>query len=1015
MNGAVSWKVFAYKFDNREQAAFEELAYQIFCKKFHLREGLSRFYNQHYIETNPARISDSRIIGFQAKYFENKVINGHQIRVLKNVIENSARKYPEMTELFFFLNSEFSESTKEDETRTKEQLDLEACAERHGLEVHWFMPGNFEITLQQEEYRGIWEHYFHTGNSGNTAVSDYSRYIKDLYCSEKSNCIYGNESLQDAYIPPHVRTGSKARMPLKEYLEDFVRGQERVAVIYGEPGHGKTSMCIKSAYDFYSEQWLQDSLSNIFLFSLNPSGTKAIDYVHRTFSFEKLLSFGNDRANESNIIKPEECGHALIFLDAFDELIENIRSSTNGYFDNMEEFIDGYVNDFASEHDAHVVITSRKLCIQSEFHESGGNEVSIAGVPCIELGLMNHDDQDRWLHTYLIRLQERNGSVAQETLRFIDNFKKRRTNRALLKLTGVPILFRMIVYNQLDERFTNSVDLYDKLFKSMLVRQNKKSKINHFSARLEELAKNIYEGNDDSTQVDESLMTDEESRCLDEWTYSFFIENRAKRQIAFFHRSFYQYFLADYLYKLLINCKNEESATRLLVFLTRRKIDYTTFQFLYERVRLKKTDLHDTIQSITDLMIKTDAIIAPAFDAKWCGEVSRLWLTKNLVWNMTGIISAVCSSFRYSQEYCYLLTSYSCSGLLVSSRNISNIEVDFSNRRLNGGQFFLSYFDSVRADHAECYSANFSKARMRKADFRHAQMVNADFGYATMIDINLENADLSNAILVGARLRNANLSHADLKDAILYGASLRFANLTDASLKDTDLKKINLDHAVLNGTILDRSRLKGALLTGTTLRNMELTNVDFSEADLRKITIEDSKFSSVDFTKCDMREITIRRSVFENCIFDHADCRGSVLEDVKFRNVSMKAARFNRTPMTNVDFNIGDLSRAVFKIAAFKNCRFHLTNHGQEIFREIEFTDTEFSNAAFHETTILLCTGKNLTFKNCNLSTASLIKNTIDSTIIDVCDVKGTIFINIEKDHVHFVETNPDGIVTVTE
>ena len=164
-----------------------------------------------------------------------------------------------------------------------------------------------------------------------------------------------------------------------------------------------------------------------------------------------------------------------------------------------------------------------------------------------------------------------------------------------------------------------------------------------------------------------------------------------------------------------------------------------------------------------------------------------------------------------------------------------------------------------------------------------------------------------------------------------------------------------------------------------------------------------------------MREITIRRSVFENCIFDRADCRGSVLEDVKFRNVSMKAARFNRTPMTNVDFNIGDLSRAVFKIAAFKNCRFHLTNHVQETFREIEFIDTEFSNAAFYDSTILLCTGKNLTFKNCNLSTASLIKNTIDSTILDVCDVKGTIFINIEKDHVHFVETNPDGIVTVTE
>ena len=33
MNGKVSWNVFAYRFEDREQVTFEELCYQLFCRK----------------------------------------------------------------------------------------------------------------------------------------------------------------------------------------------------------------------------------------------------------------------------------------------------------------------------------------------------------------------------------------------------------------------------------------------------------------------------------------------------------------------------------------------------------------------------------------------------------------------------------------------------------------------------------------------------------------------------------------------------------------------------------------------------------------------------------------------------------------------------------------------------------------------------------------------------------------------------------------------------------------------
>ena len=36
MNGILEWEVFAYKFRGNPQAAFETLAYHMFCRKYHM-------------------------------------------------------------------------------------------------------------------------------------------------------------------------------------------------------------------------------------------------------------------------------------------------------------------------------------------------------------------------------------------------------------------------------------------------------------------------------------------------------------------------------------------------------------------------------------------------------------------------------------------------------------------------------------------------------------------------------------------------------------------------------------------------------------------------------------------------------------------------------------------------------------------------------------------------------------------------------------------------------------------
>lgn len=201
MNGKVSWNVFAYRFEDREQVTFEELCYQLFCRKFDLKEGLHRFYNQHYIETDPARISESRVVGFQTKYFESKVINDNQKKLLKETIEKAAVKYPEMTELFFYITSEFSESSKPDQTKTDGQIAIEECAREHGIKLEWVMPSNLEVILQGKEYRSIWNYYFNpdqakAGRSPLSAEEEsivrYAQFITEKYTELNSNIVNGS-------------------------------------------------------------------------------------------------------------------------------------------------------------------------------------------------------------------------------------------------------------------------------------------------------------------------------------------------------------------------------------------------------------------------------------------------------------------------------------------------------------------------------------------------------------------------------------------------------------------------------------------------------------------------------------------------------------------------------------------------------------------------------------------------------------------------------------------------------
>jgi hypothetical protein len=110
---------------------------------------------------------------------------------------------------------------------------------------------------------------------------------------------------------------------VKNYLEKWVSKGGEIMLLYGEPGHGKTSLCWMAMYDFYKNGWLSGVVDNVFCFSFNPTYINMT--TDKTLNLSHFLGWGEEKRQNTNYLFDEkDCENSLIFFDAYDELSECI-------------------------------------------------------------------------------------------------------------------------------------------------------------------------------------------------------------------------------------------------------------------------------------------------------------------------------------------------------------------------------------------------------------------------------------------------------------------------------------------------------------------------------------------------------------------------------------------------------------------------------------------------------------------------------------------------------------------
>ena len=136
MSELVNWNSFKAKYDRREQWAFENMAYFLFCSENDCSMGVFRYKNQPGIETEPIE-RDGLLVGFQAKYYDCSI--AQKKKDIKNSIDEAKMFHPTISKLLFYINNEFSKNTRV-KCAPKYKTEIEQYANSKSIVIDWRVP-----------------------------------------------------------------------------------------------------------------------------------------------------------------------------------------------------------------------------------------------------------------------------------------------------------------------------------------------------------------------------------------------------------------------------------------------------------------------------------------------------------------------------------------------------------------------------------------------------------------------------------------------------------------------------------------------------------------------------------------------------------------------------------------------------------------------------------------------------------------------------------------------------------
>lgn len=429
--------------------------------------------------------------------------------------------------------------------------------------------------------------------------------------------------------------------------------------------------------------------------------------------------------------------------------------------------------------------------------------------------------------------------------------------------------------------------------------------------------------------------------------------------VEFAHKSFYEYFTAEFIYQKISEIYNKvvnteiddisslEYSAEILCNLFKRGI-LSTEICSYLNYKLMDFENYDT--KLFQFFLNTiDIMLTNGMTYYLKKEMSKNILYKELtiffnltkfinIWNVSSEQHIAFSAENKIKIASYLLfKKYFLSSKTnqMKQHPVSSEIASSSNfGKINLNNFNLNDLDleNVNLENSLLKNTNMRFSILKNVNLKKSDLTGTDFFKANLMYANLRESMLDSTIFQHAKLRNANLQYAHLEKAILDSADLRdsqfqYACLRNSTLENALLHRANLEEADLQDTILKYAILRNCLLKYTNLQNAVLINADLQYADLSHANLKCANLQNSILKHAILYHTNLKNTLFQKadmqCTdFEYADLHFSCMQYAdlrksKFNNADLRGANLQYADLRGANFYNADLRGAVYSDAIY--------------------------------------------------------------------------------------------------
>ena len=303
----MNWKIFGVKYDKRENWAFEQMSYLLFCAEFNNRIGLFRYKNQTGIETEPIE-KDGKFYGFQSKYYTTSIADNKDDII--DSINKAKSKNKQLDELLLYINQELSESTTKTKKKPQYQLDIQKAAKKVGVNIQWRVPSHFELQLSLPENKYLNDIFFNLDPNEGDLVDEIYKHNENILQAIQTEITFGDKQIKID------------RSSIVETIENASQKKKNI-IISGEGGCGKTAI-FKEFYNSNSEK------IPICVFKANELNVNQINDIFQfdhKFTLTQFLNAFKDEAIKIFVIDSAEKLAEISNNDILTALIQKLKEN----------------------------------------------------------------------------------------------------------------------------------------------------------------------------------------------------------------------------------------------------------------------------------------------------------------------------------------------------------------------------------------------------------------------------------------------------------------------------------------------------------------------------------------------------------------------------------------------------------------------------------------------------------------------------------------------------------------